>query len=472
MSSTNRPRPRPRPKPKAVTETQDASAEGSSSSTPLKTVQPLVVDDDDMFIRNRNRSTNTWAALEKLTKEVKPIHVDSDSDDGPATPKRKKPRKKEGAASPWQNRKHLSSLFSAAEFPDSDEEENEDEIEIVGVNATPRESRAKRKRPRSKSRSITPPPELPRHQLQQMRAIVEKTLNATIPISIRDDDDDLTVETEFSNPQLARLAKSVASRPVYASSPAPEGTDVVEISVKWKPHPLNPSGKEDLWVFRMNRDDNFDQLFEATAEEANIRVENLVLSYSGKRIYSSVTPMALSIWGDAELGESRLSCIPQSDESSDTTLSVGCDKGTYEYLRTHPQDTVSPTEDGPPDTDAPPSSQDQDDDKDQDSEAEGETFRLILRSTASTKDITLTVRPTTKCGAIVKAYLKKAGVAEQYPSLFAEADSSAAAKRGKGKKAQEEKIPKLCVDGERMDNDTEISEADLEDGDLVEVVGL
>lgn len=131
---------------------------------------------------------------------------------------------------------------------------------------------------------------------------------------------------------------------------------------------------------------------------------------------------------------------------------------------------MSPAPDAPSDTEAPFSSQQ---DTDAESDSEGGTFKLILRSTISAKDITLTVRPTTKCGAIVKAFLKKAGVVDQYPGVF-EA-TGAPVKKGaakKGAKAVAEKDPRLCVDGDKMGNDVEIGEADLEDGDLVEVVGL
>ncbi|KAG6853057.1 hypothetical protein C0991_007201 [Blastosporella zonata] len=453
MSSANRPRPRPRPKPKALTP-DGAPVASSSSSSPLKTVQIQVVDDDEMFMRNRNRSTGAWATLEKLTKEVKSTHVDSDSDEGNATPKRKKPRKRQQTDSPWQNKKSLTRLLSE-DIPSSD---SDDGVEIVGTSTTPNAS--KRKRSRSRSHSLTPPPELPRQQVQTMRALVEQTLNtAPIPATAsRDDYDDDYDDTVFMNPELARLAKSVKSRPQSQApfaSPAPEGMDTVLISVKWKPHPRNLNGREDTWVFKMNRDDNFRDLFEATAEEASILVDNLILSYQGKRIYASVTPMALQIRGEADL--------------------VGCDKTTHEFLRANPL-VAAPAfdvEEIPSDTDAPSPLQDQSDDaKEQESNAEGETFKLTVRSSVATKDITLTVRPTTKCGAIVKAYLKKAGVADQYPSLFTE-EGAPAKKGGKGKKAaQPEKDPRLCVDGDRMDNDAEIGEADLEDGDMVEIVGL
>ncbi|KAG5353888.1 hypothetical protein E4T56_gene13385 [Termitomyces sp. T112] len=448
MSSVNRPRPRPRPKPRAPSENATPVA-GSSSGSLMKPVQ-VQVDSDEMFMRNRNRTTNTWATLEKLTKEVK-VTRDGDSDEEILTPKRKKARKRKDDTELWQNKKHINRILSE-EVPSSDD----DGVEIVGTSMTPRApdaSKQKRSRPRSRSRSITPPPELPRHQIQHMRALVEQTLNtAPIPLTRnREDDIEVNDEALFKNPELAKLAKSVKScASSQAISLAPEGADTVQVAVKWKPHPLNPEGKEGLWIFKMSRDDSFQDLFEATAEEACIRIENLILTFEGKRIYASVTPTAFQMWGEVEL--------------------VGCDKVTHEYLRTHPINLVPATvEEIPSDSDAPSSSHTQDEEeKAQDSEAEGETFKLILRSSLSTKDITLTVRPTTKCGAIVKAYLKKTGLADQYSGLFDEGGK----KGGKGKKSGEETDPRLCIDGDKMGNDVEIGDADLEDGDMVEVVGL
>lgn len=99
----------------------------------------------------------------------------------------------------------------------------------------------------------------------------------------------------------------------------------------------------------------------------------------------------------------------------------------------------------------------------------------MLRS-AGNKDIALTVRSTTKCGAILRAFLKKLGIAEQYPGVFAQAEPAAAAKKKGGKKTKAaqaaEKDPRLCIDGDKMNNETEIGDMDLEDGDMVEVVDL
>ena len=84
------------------------------------------------------------------------------------------------------------------------------------------------------------------------------------------------------------------------------------------------------------------------------------------------------------------------------------------------------------------------------------------------KGVVLTVRPQTKCGAILKAYLRKAGLANEY----LEYDSGA---RGRNRGRRSVIIasgPRLVVDGDKLDNEIEIREADVEDGDIIEVTGL
>lgn len=146
-------------------------------------------------------------------------------------------------------------------------------------------------------------------------------------------------------------------------------------------------------------------------------------------------------------------------------ITEGCDKTTYEHLRNHHRATpeldssnVSPSGAASPAAHSEaPSEAGSEDDEDEDK------LKLTFRS-AATKDITLTVRPTTKCSVILKAFLKRAGLSDRYSSLPTE--------RGKKGKASVSLGPGLMVDGERLGLDMEISVAELEDGDLVEVVGL
>ena len=179
----------------------------------------------------------------------------------------------------------------------------------------------------------------------------------------------------------------------------------------------------------------------------------------------------LQIWGEAELGPYQTYFCP-------ILLlichAVACDKGTYEYMRKNPTN-LSQLSFGPETAPAPEeTSSDEEPAASQATEAtsdgDGDAYKLILRS-AITKDITLTVRPTTKCGAIVKAFLKKVGVQDQYSGVFKEGAGATKKTTQRGQKV-EHKDPRLCVDGDKMGNDVEIGEADLEDGDLVEVVGL
>lgn len=132
---------------------------------------------------------------------------------------------------------------------------------------------------------------------------------------------------------------------------------------------------------------------------------------------------------------------------------------TYEYLREHRQELPPPTANALAQGSSPPgSAEDGDSDSDPQSMADdddGDIFKLVVRS-GITKDVTLKVRPTTTCGAIVKAFLKRAVIADQY--------LEGRSIRGGGQR--------LMIDGERMDPETPISEADLEDGDQVEVDGL
>jgi len=101
-------------------------------------------------------------------------------------------------------------------------------------------------------------------------------------------------------------------------------------------------------------------------------------------------------------------------------------------------------------------------------DAAEDTFKLTLRSVKTPKGIVLTVRPQTKCVAILKAYLRKAGLANEYLGI----DTGA---RGRNRGRRSVIIasgPCLVVDGDKLDNEAEIREADVEDGDIIEVTGL
>lgn len=83
---------------------------------------------------------------------------------------------------------------------------------------------------------------------------------------------------------------------------------------------------------------------------------------------------------------------------------------------------------------------------------------MVLRA-PGLKDVTLSVRPSTTCGKIVRAYLR----------ILAAHQSDSSSVKLTPRKAKE---VRLSVDGDRRHPDTLIADCDLEDGDLVEVVGL
>ena len=75
MADTNiaKPRPKPRPKPKAKLANAVAgssSKPGESSSSSRIPLSSQVDDEDDMFLKNRNRSMKTWKKLEEFNKGV------------------------------------------------------------------------------------------------------------------------------------------------------------------------------------------------------------------------------------------------------------------------------------------------------------------------------------------------------------------------------------------------------------------
>ncbi|PSR71992.1 hypothetical protein PHLCEN_2v12202 [Hermanssonia centrifuga] len=479
-------RPRPRPKPRLRTATAPTSVPPTSSpsETPVPrtspspsqpAVSPVVpaeeVDEDARFFRNRGRSWQSWKRLEKKAdaNDARKSKAFSDEDsgvevDGPSTPKRKPKRKtaKKQTMPDWT--KDIKAILV-----DSSDDENDIILQRMN-DSTPNASdvqedrtpRRANKRQRSRSRSITPPPELSAYTIQHARETVRRMLagpaRAPSPTIIEDD----PIEDINLDPELASIARRVqieANRqksftPARSRSPTPVdlgGPEDVLIKVRWKPHPLNPNGRPGVWAFKMRRNDPFRPLFDSAADQAEILSENMILSYDGKRIFPSASPHGIGIWAEAEL--------------------EACDKVTYEYMRsnrhaTPANDQTHHIRDPSPSRARSPSIITLDDESATGTEVESDEedddkFKVILRSSIG-KDVSLTVRQTTKCSAILKAFLKKAGIADKYPSTTAKG-------RGRKKKATG---PSLVVDGEKLNPDDEIGKAELEDGDLLEVTGL
>ncbi|KAF9221601.1 hypothetical protein BS17DRAFT_785030 [Gyrodon lividus] len=456
MSQSARPRPRlvtKRPAADPVTTSNNSTRQvASGSSTPAEksytTTSKSIQDEDDSFRRNRGRTAQHWKQLEQFARKAAPSDKTEDNWEwndpvgGSSPRRRKKKQNKQNDLPRWQAT-DVATLLSP---------ENDDDDQII--ESLPRDDREnksprKRKRERSRSKSITPPPALPAHQLENARNLVRQALTfeprAPSPTHFADD----STDTIVLDPELAKIAEAVRKQVQHSQIDAGQagGPQVVTIKVSWRPHPLNSSAEKLVWVFKMQRHDTFRELFEEVADLAALLVDQLVVSYDNRRVFASGTPHSLRIWAEGEL--------------------EACDKHTDGYIRTH-RSKRSPS----------PSLQDNAQSlrrstsiliqSDAGSEAEsagGDKIKLIFRS-ATTKDKTfpLTVRSTTTCGAVVKAFLKAAGLPDNY---------SSAAPTSMGKEGKKYiPYPQLMIDGDKMAPEAEIGNADLEDGNLVEIVGI
>ncbi|KZP18892.1 hypothetical protein FIBSPDRAFT_863245 [Athelia psychrophila] len=443
-----RPRPRPRPQAKASSPPGPSSEACVTPSSPGASSRAAIDAEDALFIR-KPRTAKQWKELKEREQKNKPPVTINISDDE-ASPPRSKTQKRSKTADrvnpAWANKNVKLLLLS-----DEDSDNSDNSIETTPV-ANGKRPAGKRKRARSKSRSITPPPELSMYHIEQARNLVRQALDsaprAASPTYRADDSlDNITLD-----PELALIAKAIRNAPKATTSGSNVvsqggGPERVTVKVKWRPHPLDDSAKVTTSETELKRHSSFRDLFASTADEAGVLEKNMVVSYEGKRVFASTTPHGIGIWAEAEL--------------------EACAKATYEYIRTHKHErSPSPTNFASNGKGHAPREGTQDlSDADASESEETQKFKLTVRSSMTTKDISLTVRPTTTCGAIVKGFLKAAGLLDQYPSV-----NGTGATPRKGKNAA--KDPRLSVEGEKMDPSSPISQADVEDGDCVDVVGL
>lgn len=440
------PRPRPRPANRQASGLTQHAASSSKLVTTTKTGRELELDKgDELFIRNRNRTAKDWQRLDRLAKEQASQSLEGDvdveelSDDTSGCPrKRRRARQREGSELPeWTRQTDVTLLApddeSDLEVFDAQEADAPPPVTANGIN----------KRPRSRSRSLTPPPGLSMQQILNVRKVVSTALQSSPRAeSPTNDFIDDSVDTIVLDEDLAFIAREVQARVNRRGDvESGGGPEIVTMKVNWL-RPQSSDGHVDALTFEMKRHDTFHALFEDVANAAGVPTRSLVLTHSGARVFASATPHSLKIWAEAQM------------DASDVT--------TFEHLREqrhelHPQFTDPSTGWSPP----PGSAEDGESESDVQSVAEegDDIFKLVVRS-GVTKDVTLKVRPTTTCGAIVKAFLRRAGIADKYPEGKSSRRKSAVGG------------PRLMVDGDRMDPDTPISEADLEDGDQVEVTGL
>jgi len=187
-------------------------------------------------------------------------------------------------------------------------------------------------------------------------------------------------------------------------------------------------------LFTVKRNDPLKALFMKTADKAHGLAEDLVLMRNGKQVFTSVSPDGLGVWDQVDL--------------------EACDRMTFEALRSRHFRSPTPAQhdlnNSESDSESAPPPEASVEPGDADNK-----FKLVLRA-PGTKEVTLSVRPTTTCGKIVRAFL------------------AVVAKTGGTIPANPRKVAKiqLCIDGERQDPDTAIVDCDLEDGDMIEVVGM
>ena len=310
----------------------------------------------------------------------------------------------------------------------------------------------------------------PIYYLTDVSGVIRETLDIMpripSPPPVVDDTDD-TEDFIALDPELALIAAAVRSKPSQ-SQPITElttgGPEVVNVKVRWLPHPLDQSGKPKVWAFKMNRVralhlyrdgpaehvnyqcDPFRVVFDEVADLADILFNDLIICHHNNRLFPSVTPNGMKIWADVELGTFVLVAPALLIDP----FAEACNIITYNYLRTQRHESPLPTTFEDETTRSPsPDPSKEDDTREMDDEASDDQFRLTLRSSGTT--ITLKVRPATTCGTIVNAFLRRAGLDGKLT----------------GKSA-----PSLLIDGEKMNLADPISVADLEDGDCVDVVGL
>lgn len=177
----------------------------------------------------------------------------------------------------------------------------------------------------------------------------------------------------------------------------------------------------------------------------------MIVTYNGKRVFETASPHGLGVWSAAEFG---LRFYRGVLLETLTLYSEAFNTHVYEYIQERKRDrALSPTMFEPEVENTISFSSFPEDSGAADSgmESDGgsqDTFKLTLQSGA-TQSVTVTVRPSTKCSSIVASFLKKTG-----------------------RPAAASKKARICVDGESLHPNDPIEVAGLEDGDVVDIIGI
>lgn len=223
------------------------------------------------------------------------------------------------------------------------------------------------------------------------------------------------------------------------------------------------------FLFSFQRE-TFDTVFNTVSHMRGVTRDNLILTHADARVYPSSTPKGLRIFGSANLSRSilRLEChgfISKIDLNAVNRSADGYSHDVWYYIEeqkmyklhgiTTPQDppavtnpvAPSPSPSGPsvPPYSGSPMQQQQA--PQAPSAPETAKLRITIRA-GRDKEIKLAVSKTTTVGTILKKFLQLTGEPEsKFPQV------------------------RLEYDGEKLSNDDRIGDTDVEDDDLLDVVG-
>lgn len=408
-----RPRPKPRPKPKVTSEpsTSATSLESSRAKSPASN------NEDDLFIRH---DPNRLLYTQKKSREKSPLRDvkyfdNADLDESPESKRRKKDLAPKRA-------KPLPSWTFQTRDPTVGNIESEDdssEPEILEDDAFKDVPSAPLPKPKLRERSITPPPQDLRYQIGNQ---VHELLH-----NLYDIDDDRELSPEMESQDAIQLLPELAAiqRNARASSAAPEADDTrsVDLHIKWIAHPTDPQPWESTlksWDFNVSLNKPFGEIRRMLTGLP--MATQPILRWQSRRLFDGGTPASM-------LAGSKLEIQAMT-------------KPTNEYFEERHQIPSSA-----PGSDAADDHEDRSDSQ-KGSSAVAEKITLRLRTgPKDARPTTVRVFPNATIQTVIEVFLNKTGRAGMQGVS-------------------------LQIDGDDLEIDSTVADADLEDGDLVEVAGI
>ncbi|KAG8715062.1 hypothetical protein FRC11_005928 [Ceratobasidium sp. 423] len=407
-----RPRPKPRPKPKVTSEPSTSATSLESS----RTKSPASKNDDDLFTRH---DPNRLIYTQKKPREKSPLRDvkyfdNGDSDESPDSKRRRKdlaPKRAKPLPS-WTSQPRNPTAINLESDDDSSEPEILEDDAFKGVPS------AHLPKPKLRERSITPPPQDLQYQIGNQ---VHELLHNLYDV---DDDRELSPEMESQDaiqllPELAAIQKNAR-----ASSAAPEADDTrsVDLHIKWIAHPTHPQPWESAlqsWDFNVPLNKPFGEIRRMLTGLP--MTTQPVLRCQNKRLFDGGTPASL-------IAGSKLDAQAMT-------------KTTNEYFEErHQLPSSAPGSDAADDHEASGSQEG--------SSAVAEKITLRLRTgPKDTRPTNVRVFPDATIQTVIEAFLNKTGRAGMQGVS-------------------------LQIDGDDLEMDSTVADADLEDGDLVEVAGV